>query len=532
MKIMYISNEATLGGAAQSLLNMIKALKDKRIDIVIILPENGIIEKPLKELGIKYYIVPFTLGYSLIGTASVAKANADFISNYSSALCLQEIIQKEQIDLIHINSSTSNVGAFAAMMAGIPYVWHIRELLEELYASEFWDKDLKKRLLHQADAVVAISKTVSEVYKRKFDVDTKWIYNGIDIVKYKEEICERIVPDDMHRFIITGIIFPGKGQKDAVDAVELLVKEGIKNIHLTLIGHGGFRYRWYLKEYIKQRELDEYVSILPFQDDLKEYRRKCQYSLTTTNMEALGRCTIEAMLAGQFVIGADNGGTKELIGEEETKGLLYQQGNAQSLACAMKRAMDKSEEEKMYCRINAQKYAEETFAPELYADKIYELYTKVLAGYRKESSERSSFIEELRNRYESCADSITVESTKSSKPSDALNRWLDIKDKSEHLKNICKEQKIRSVAIYGAGNMGVCLYDELTEAGVQVSCFIDRNPDYMAEVTKVIGPEAVPENVDAVIISVLAEEEKLILQYKERVACKVIGVSELMDEME
>ena len=80
--------------------------------------------------------------------------------------------------------------------------------------------------------------------------------------------------------------------------------------------------------------------------------------------------------------------------------------------------------------------------------------------------------------------------------------------------------------------MGVCLYDELTEAGVQVSCFIDRNPDYMAEVTKVIGPEAVPENVDAVIISVLAEEEKLILQYKERVACKVIGVSELMDEME
>lgn len=34
-------------------------------------------------------------------------------------------------------------------------------------------------------------------------------------------------------------------------------------------------------------------------------------------MEALGRSTIEAMLAGNIVIGADTGGTKELIGLEE-----------------------------------------------------------------------------------------------------------------------------------------------------------------------------------------------------------------------
>ena len=37
------------------------------------------------------------------------------------------------------------------------------------------------------------------------------------------------------------------------------------------------------------------------------FRKKVSYSITGSKMEALGRSTIEAMLAGNIVIGADTG---------------------------------------------------------------------------------------------------------------------------------------------------------------------------------------------------------------------------------
>ena len=52
-----------------------------------------------------------------------------------------KLYKKENISLIHINSSVSNVGAFADLMTGIPYAWRLREMLEEHFDCEFWDKN-------------------------------------------------------------------------------------------------------------------------------------------------------------------------------------------------------------------------------------------------------------------------------------------------------------------------------------------------------------------------------------------------------
>ena len=53
--------------------------------------------------------------------------------------------------------------------------------------------------------------------------------------------------------------------------------------------------------------------------------------LMCSRMEAFGRVTVEAMLAGKPVIGARSGGTTELI-HENFNGLLYTPGNYLELA--------------------------------------------------------------------------------------------------------------------------------------------------------------------------------------------------------
>lgn len=66
IRVMYIVNESGLGGAAQSLLDML-AVNDGRICPIVIIPSAGIIEERLQQLHISYHIVPFDTDHRKIG---------------------------------------------------------------------------------------------------------------------------------------------------------------------------------------------------------------------------------------------------------------------------------------------------------------------------------------------------------------------------------------------------------------------------------------------------------------------------------
>ena len=53
-------------------------------------------------------------------------------------------------------------------------------------------------------------------------------------------------------------------------------------------------------------------------------------SIVTSRCEAFGRVTVEAMLTGNLVLGADSAGTKELL-QDGNLGVLYECGNPESI---------------------------------------------------------------------------------------------------------------------------------------------------------------------------------------------------------
>ena len=530
--VLYISNEATMGGAAQSLLNMIKILKENNITPFVIIPSHGIIEEKLRELSITYYVVPFSNGYGKIAVNFAQKEDKNFKDNYFAALQLQEIIKREKINLVHINSSVSNVGAFAALMAGIPYVWHFREFLEEDFDCEFWDKELKVQLMQHADSIITISKAVSASYKRKYGIDSVCIYDGLDIVNYKNDLSTFSDMNEKQKFIITGAITPNKGQLDAVKAIKLLVGEGTTNIHLDLIGHGPERFRWFLKQYIHNNELDKYITVIPFQNDLSEYRKQCHYALTTSKMEALGRCTIEAMLAGNIVIGADTGGTKEIIGEDETKGYLYKQGDYIDLAAVMKRIMAENLDKKRICRQNAQTYAEETFALEKYSDAICTLYKDILDHDSKNQKPGSEeFLNNLRVRYNNVVTEVDTDLSFQNSYTNVLEKWSKLTKQGISVCDRLKERKYTKMAIYGMGNLGCKLYEEIVSSGLEVPYVIDRNAEFIEDLVTVKSPDEELDGVDVIIVAVSKEEQEIVKRYKEKFDGHVIGISKLISSV-
>ena len=128
--------------------------------------------------------------------------------------------------------------------------------------------------------------------------------------------------------------------------------------------------------YVRKKDLKSNISFVRYTKDLSEMRKQSKMVLVCSRMEAFGRVTAEAMLAGKIVVGANSGGTLELIGENEERGYLYQANNPNSLADKIKYVLNHPKEVEEKEKL-AQKYVLELTDLDKYTDTLLKIYKKV-----------------------------------------------------------------------------------------------------------------------------------------------------------
>lgn len=521
MKILYILSDSGIGGAAKSLIEFLVHVK-KRIDPIVIIPGRGKAEKIIKQLSIEYYVVPFSrdCGTSdLIDYDSIRKI---YIDNYEAALKISEIVLQKNVDIVHTNSSTSNVGAMAACFASKPHVWHIRELIEEHYSLFYFDELLKECLLNSASAVISISDCVKDRIDYKYGINSIRIYNGLDLANYYEPLSER----KENIILFAGAICWEKGQFDAIKAVKELVDRGIRNAKLYLVGEGNSEIIWCMNKYIKQFNLEDYVDIYGYLDNFKELRKVAKISINGSKMEALGRTTIEAMLAGTNVIGTDSGGNIELIKDGET-GWMYRFGDCDGLADKLELIFSLDESYRMDVAKQAQKFALKNFALDEYVNSMMGIYETVLGSVVN--------IKELKwyldNKYKNYAKEKTTKENQTQTTtisgisySQVWNILLNNFDciQVEFLKTGKKD-----IIIYGMGNFGRKLYDKLENSKIRIKYVSDRNWEKINEFLPFYQAIYAKEE-DTILVVVENEEANIVRQFKKRYSCNVIGFSEII----
>ena len=235
--------------------------------------------------------------------------------------------------MIHTNSGVINTGGILSEMTSVSHVWHLREFGQEDFGFfSVWNYD---KLCHFIDShstkIIAISQAIAGkfeklVTKEKLQV----VYNGVSEanILYKTE-----VKDSRSRieFLMSGRISAEKGQEEAIRAVGLLVKRGYRNLHLSIAGPGESDA---LEKLIAEENLQEYVSMLGFIENMPYLRKNMDVELVCSVCEGFGRVTAEAMMSSNPVIGSNTGGTPELIRDGEN-GYLYEKGNVEELAQKM-----------------------------------------------------------------------------------------------------------------------------------------------------------------------------------------------------
>lgn len=255
------------------------------------------------------------------------------IKNYCNATALAIEFSNKNVDILYSNTGFIITGAFVKKKCPqMRHIWHIREFGEEdHHFGIFFGRKLYYKILNKyTDHVILISDALADKFKKHISVPYTIIHDDVSKMYYIENMEEYSSGEELS-ILIAGLICEGKGQREVINAVKILRD---KDIPVKLYVAGGSVNRKYmnsLNRTVEDENLQDIVKFLGVVKDMNDLRSKVKFGVVASASEAFGRVTIEGMLGGLLMIGANAGGTSELIEDGKT-GYLYQHGDAQSLA--------------------------------------------------------------------------------------------------------------------------------------------------------------------------------------------------------
>lgn len=109
-----------------------------------------------------------------------------------------------------------------------------------------------------------------------------------------------------------------------------------------------------------------------------------------------------------------------------------------------------------------------------------------------------------------------------------LNQWLILKQEGKSLEQYFISNGYKSIAIYGMGEMGNRLYEELKEKSVEIKYAIDKKADTTYAEIDVLSVEDDLPLVDAVIVSAVFAFEEIEKDLENLFECPIISLEDIV----
>lgn len=351
-RILYICHDGDLYGSQQSLSLMVAHLPTDRYRAFVSIARPGPLNERLNALPNVTVLSHRRLQWVKHDRRSSLKRLGDILTLLVGlpfkAMALAKTIREHEIDLVHTNASVSLEGALAARLAGVPHVWHIRELFMEenpklhMVLGRAFSRWTIDRL---SDRVLCISEAVARQftpYREKTPEKYVTIYNALAPSDPPDTSSpHRLSWPEKHAFRLgyIGRLSSGKRFSDLLEAVALLREKGLE-IELCVAGNFVDRdYEEQIQATLQSCHLSAIVHLLGYLDDTRPLLDTLDLLVLPSLNEPFGRVLIEAMLAGVPCLAANSGGVPEIITDGET-GWLYPPKDTRALADQIAALMD------------------------------------------------------------------------------------------------------------------------------------------------------------------------------------------------
>lgn len=109
--------------------------------------------------------------------------------------------------------------------------------------------------------------------------------------------------------------------------------------------------------------------------------------------------------------------------------------------------------------------------------------------------------------------------------------WLKFRQNKQTLLDFFETHNLKNVALYGAGNLGICLLEELKNGGVKVNYFIDKIKNGKIKGIPIYAVDKSIPKVDAIIVTVIDSFEEVKKELFLITDMPIISLEEILKSM-
>lgn len=328
--ILYLHTTSEIGGSDVSLVRLVEGLDRRQYSVIVALPADGPLVPRLTAAGARVEIMPVLLKLtSRRGPGFLLT----FALNYPRAIAaLVRLIRREGVSIVHTNTIHNLYGVTAARIAGVPHVWHFREIV--------WQSRLLRRIeLTMArwwsTRIVVTSNAVAGMYgpERRWPVQLVRVPNGVEADRFSPGDGSR-VRAELHvgpTQPLVGIVCrldAWKGVDDFLEAAAIAAVADHDAVFAVVGGPiiGQEAYEDALKNKARELGLGTRVRFTGWRygpADMPDVHRALDILvLASREAEPFGLVVLEAMATGKPVIATAHGGPLDIVEDGRTGDLV------------------------------------------------------------------------------------------------------------------------------------------------------------------------------------------------------------------
>jgi len=112
-----------------------------------------------------------------------------------------------------------------------------------------------------------------------------------------------------------------------------------------------------------------------------------------------------------------------------------------------------------------------------------------------------------------------------------LNQWLVLKGQGKSLEEYFTGNGYKTIAIYGMGEMGNRLYEELKDSDIEIQYAIDKAPGAVYSELEVREAEEEMDKVDVVIVTATFAYDEIKEELEDKFTCPIISLEDVICEL-
>jgi glycosyltransferase involved in cell wall biosynthesis len=415
-RILYVHHDPGIGGASNSLLCLLEGLDRQHFVPLVVLPNRGPLEDRLKALDVEVMHGPvptfYHMEHSTLKPWHPHILARSVLSAPGAADWIRRTVGLLNVSLVHVNGSMMIAGAAGARRAGVPVVWHVREVLSR-GSSGMRQSIVCNQMRANADVLIAVSRAVAE--RLPADSDLRVVYNGIDVESFRRgadgvSIRRQFgIPAGVPLYGYVSPIYGAKGCYDFVECARqiksrvpeaefLVAGKTPEKAALNLLGDNAVRQALErrvdgvvrMQRLAAQYGLDECMHFVGHRRDVASLFDAMDVMIFPSIGEALGRVLLEAGSMQRPAVAYRSGGTSEVI-EHGVTGFLASPGDVRSMADY---AVTLARDPELRCRVGtaAEQRIRTIFTSTQMIDNIQGIYRELI-----ENGSRASWIKKVRS---------------------------------------------------------------------------------------------------------------------------------------